>query len=96
METDAFIYVDKDTGLPLRAELFSEASGNVQGVKGAKIVAEMRNITTDVQPSLFEVPTGLNKVSEQQVRAQIDAITNTIAMTSASIERNPLRMVRVM
>jgi len=79
VKTDAFVYVDKDTGLPLRAELFSEASGNVQGVKGAKIVAEMRNITTNVEPTLFEVPTGFNKVSEQQVRAQVDAITNTIA-----------------
>jgi hypothetical protein len=88
VKTDGFIYVDKDTGLPLRAELFSEASGNVQGVKGAKIVAEMRNITTTVDPSLFEVPTGLNKVSEQQVRAQIDAITNTVAAVLRTLLTN--------
>lgn len=79
VKTESFIYIDKDTGLPLRAELYSEASGNVQGVKGAKIVAEMRDITTNVEPSLFEVPTGYNKVSEQQVRAQVDAITNAAA-----------------
>src|SRR5678815_6142181 len=30
VHTESFIYDDKDTGLPLRAELFSEASGNVQ------------------------------------------------------------------
>ena len=88
VKTDGFVYVDKDTGLPLRAELFSEASGNVQGVKGAKIVAEMRNITTTVEPSLFEVPTGLNKVSEQQVRAQIDAITNTVAAVLRTLLTN--------
>jgi hypothetical protein len=88
VRTDAFVYVDKDTGLPLRAELFSEASGNVQGVKGAKIVAEMRNITTTVEPSLFEVPPGLNKVSEQQVRAQIDAITNTVAAVLRTLLMN--------
>src|SRR6201988_2940629 len=40
VKTESFVYVDKDTGLPLRAELFSEASGNVQGVKGANLVAE--------------------------------------------------------
>src|ERR1044071_9163240 len=50
---EALCFVDKDTGLPLRAELFSEASGNVQGVKGANIVAEMRDISTNVHPSLF-------------------------------------------
>jgi hypothetical protein len=88
VKTESFIYVDKDTGLPLRAELYSEASGNVQGVKGAKIVAEMRDITTNVDRTLFEVPTGFNKVSEQQVRAQVDAITNTIAAVLRTLLTN--------
>jgi len=88
VKTESFIFVDKDTGLPLRAELYSEASGNVQGVKGAKIVAEMRNITTTVEPTLFEVPTGYAKVSEQQVRAQVDAISNTIAAVLRTLLSN--------
>lgn len=88
VHTESFIYVDKDTGLPLRAELFSEASGNVQGVKGAKIVAEMRDITTNVDPTAFEVPTGYSKVSEQQVRAQVDAITNTVAAVLRALLTN--------
>jgi hypothetical protein len=89
VHTESFIYVDKDTGLPLRAELFSEASGNVQGIKGAKVVAEMREITTNVSPSLFDVPTtGYSKVSEQQVRAQVDAITNTIAAVLRALLTN--------
>src|SRR6266550_1846077 len=79
VNTEAFVYVDKETGLPLRSELYSEASGNVQGVKGAKIVAEMRDISTTVDPTLFQVPEGLNKVPPEQVRAQIDAFTGTIA-----------------
>lgn len=79
VKSEAFIYVDKETGLPLRAELFSEASGNVQGVKGARIVAEMRDITTTIDDSLFQVPAGLNKVPPEQVRQQIDAFTNTVA-----------------
>ncbi|HKV36899.1 MAG TPA: hypothetical protein VJP89_21340 [Pyrinomonadaceae bacterium] len=88
VRTQSFIYIDKDTGLPLRAELFSEASGNVQGTKGATIVAEMRDITTNVDPSLFEVPAGLNKVSEQQVRQQINAISNTIAAVLRTLLTN--------
>jgi hypothetical protein len=88
VQTESFIYVDKETGLPLRAELFTEASGNVQGVKGAKIVAEMREITTNVDPTLFEVPTGYSKVSEQQVRAQVDAIANTVAAVLRTLLTN--------
>ncbi|HET9527525.1 MAG TPA: hypothetical protein VFO99_15235 [Pyrinomonadaceae bacterium] len=88
VRTESFVYVDKETGLPLRAELFTEASGNVQGVRGATIVAEMRNITTNVDRTLFEVPTTYNKVSEQQVRAQVDAITNTIAAVLRTLLSN--------
>jgi len=88
VHTESFVYVDKETGLPLRAELFGEASGNVQGVKGAKIVAEMRDITTNVDPTLFEVPTTYSKVSEQQVRAQVDAITNTVAAVLRTLLMN--------
>lgn len=88
VRTESFIYIDKETGLPLRAELFSEASGNVQGARGATVVAEMRDITTNVDPSLFEVPSGLNKVSEQQVRQQVNAITNTIAAVLRTLLTN--------
>jgi hypothetical protein len=62
--------------LPLRAEVFSEASGNVQGIKGAKLIAEMRDIQTNPDPTLFEIPTGYNKVPEAQVRAQVNAAAN--------------------
>jgi hypothetical protein len=88
VRTESFIFIDKDTGLPLRAELFSEASGNVQGARGATVVAEMRDITTNVDPSLFEVPSGLNKVSEQQVRQQVNAISNTIAAVLRTLLTN--------
>jgi len=79
VNTEAFVYVDKETGLPLRSELYAEASGDVKGVKAAKIVAEMRDITTTADPMLFQVPAGLNKVPAEQVRAQIDAFTSTVS-----------------
>ena len=88
VSTESYIFIDKDTGLPLRAELFSEATGNVQGVKGAKIVAEMRDINTNVDPSFFEVPAGLNKVPEAQVRAQVDAVANTVAAVLRTLLTN--------
>ena len=88
VKTESFIYVDKDTGLPLRAELFSEASGDVQGVKGAKVVAEMQNIQTNPDPSLFEIPAGYSKVPEAQVRAQVNAVENTVAAVLRTLLTN--------
>ena len=76
VSTEAFVFVDKETGLPLRSELYTEASGDVQGVKGAKVVAEMRDISTIVDPALFEVPLDYKKVPPEQVRQQINALTN--------------------
>ena len=78
VKSEAFFYVDKETGLPLRAQLESEASGDVQGVKGAKIVAEMRDITTTIDDSLFQVPADFSKVPPEQVRQQIDSFTRTV------------------
>jgi hypothetical protein len=88
VNTEAFFYVDKDTGLPLRVDISSAATGNVQGVKGAKIVAEMRDISTTVDDSLFQVPAGVNKVPPEQVRAQIDAFTNTVAALVRALMSN--------
>lgn len=88
VKTESFVYVDKDTGLPLRAELFSEATGNVQGVKGATVVAEMRDIQTNPDPSLFEIPSGMTKVPESQVRAQVNAVTNTVAAVLKALLSN--------
>ena len=88
VNTEAFVFVDKETGLPLRSELYTEASGNVQGVKGAKIVAEMRDISTTIDDSLFQVPPGLNKVPPEQVRAQIDSVTNTVAAVIKALLSN--------
>ena len=51
----------------------------MQGVKAAAFVAEMRDINTEPDLSLFEVPAGYNKIPEAQVRQQVDAITNAIA-----------------
>lgn len=88
VNTEAYIFVDKDTGLPLRSELFAEASGNVQGVKGAKIVAEMRDITTTIDNTWFEIPAGYSKVPPQQVRQQINALAQMAGAVLRSVLGN--------
>lgn len=79
VKAEAFVYVDKETGLPLRAEMLAESSGDVKGVKAARVVAEMRNIKTDVAPTLFETPVGYEQVAPEKVRQQIDALTSAVA-----------------
>lgn len=88
VNTQSYVFIDKDTGLPLRAELYSEASGNVEGVRSAKVVAEMRDITTNVDDSLFEVPKDMKEVPPQQVRQQVDAVTNTVAAVLRTLLTN--------
>jgi len=79
VKTEAFVYVDKETGLPLRAELNAQSSGDVKGVKAARAVAEMRDIKTDVDPAMFQTPAGYDQVPPEKVRQQIDALTSAVA-----------------
>jgi hypothetical protein len=79
VKAEAFVYVDKETGLPLRSEMLAESSGDVKGVKAARVVAEMKNIKTDIAASLFEVPAGYAQVAPEKIRQQIDALTNAVA-----------------
>jgi hypothetical protein len=79
VNTQGFVYIDKETGLPLRSELISETSGEVKGVKGARVVAELRDIRTDVQPTSFEVPAGYSQVPPEKIRQQVDALTGALS-----------------
>src|SRR6266704_1752264 len=78
VKAEAYIYVDKETGLPLRSELLAESSGDVKGVKAARVVAEMRDINTNIETSLFDLPAGYAAVPPEKVRQQIDALTSAV------------------
>ena len=80
--------VDKETGLPLRAELSAESSGDVKGVKAARVVAEMRDIKTDIAASDFELPAGYAAVPPEKVRQQIDALTSAVAAVLKAMMAN--------
>lgn len=79
VQTEAIVLVDKETGLPLRSETTSESqTGNVKGVTGLKLVTEMTDIKTTVDATMFEVPPGFAKVSDQQVRRSVDAVGRAV------------------
>ena len=87
---EAFVYVDKETGLPLRAELLAESSGDVKGVKAARVVAEMHDIKTDVAPAVFEPPAEYEQVAPEKVRQQIDALTSAVAAILKAMMANAM------
>lgn len=75
---ESFIYVDKETGLPLRIEGYGQTTGNVQGVTGGNLVAEMRNIKTEVNPADFEIPQGYTRVTPEEVRQMTAQLTQAV------------------
>lgn len=72
VQTESFIIIDKETGLPLRSFTNSQSQGNVQGIKGASLVTEINNIRTTAEPNLFAEPTDFAKVPPEQIRQQVD------------------------
>ncbi len=80
VETESFLIVDKETGLPLRSEtvLQSQSGGNVQGFKGMRVVTEMSDIKTTVDPAVFAPPTDFQKVEAEQVRSQANLIFSVV------------------
>ena len=76
---EAFVFIDKETRLPLRTEVNAETSGEVKGVNAARIVAEMRDIKTDVDTAQFQLPEGYAQVAPEKIRQQIDALTSAVA-----------------
>jgi len=78
VQTESFVLVDKETGLPVRSETVSEAgsTANVQGnqVKGLRLLTEMSNIQTTAPADLFAEPTDFAKIPPEQVRNQVMGI----------------------
>jgi hypothetical protein len=89
VKTDTLVYIDKETGLPLHADLSSDASGNVQGVKGLRVAFDMRDIQTDIDPAMFKVsPEGYSQVQPDQVRQQVNAITSAVTAVLGGLLRS--------
>jgi hypothetical protein len=65
---DSYIYVDKDTGLPIKFEGTAQSTGNVAGASRARVVAELRDLTTTVDAASFELPQGYAQITKEQIQ----------------------------
>jgi hypothetical protein len=89
VNTESFVYVDKETSLPLRSETVSQSQGgNVQGVSGIRIGTEMSNITTSVDANLFAEPTDYKKVSPEEVKQQVNLVFSAAAAIVGQLMRS--------
>lgn len=90
VKTDSFVLVDKETGLPLRSETFSQAqNGNVQGVNAVRFVTEMTDIKTSVESDLFEPPADYKQIAPEAVRAQVNTIFGVAAGLFGQLMQKP-------
>jgi hypothetical protein len=81
VNTESYLIVDKETGLPVHSETMSRSTsgGNVQGYKGMRLVTEMTDIKTSADPAIFAVPTDFQKIEPEQVKAQMNLIFSSIS-----------------
>jgi hypothetical protein len=78
VETKSFVYIDKETSLPLHSETNAVSSASYQGVQGLKIITDITDIKTTADQSLFTEPTDFAKVQPEQVKQQIDMVFNVM------------------
>jgi hypothetical protein len=81
INTESYLIIDKETGLPVRSETASRSTsgGSVQGYKGMRLVTEMTDIKTAADATAFDVPTGFQKIEPEQVKAQVNLIFSAIS-----------------
>jgi hypothetical protein len=74
VQADSIIYVDQETGLPLRSEVDTMSSSGA----GARVLTEADNLVLTPDPSLFEVPVAMKKVTSTELKQQVQGFVNAI------------------
>jgi hypothetical protein len=87
VSAEAFVYVDKETGLPVRSETVSQGSNQIKGVGGIKLITEMSDIQTTVEPSVFQLPSGLKQISTAEIKAKVKAAAQVALMLLSQLQQ---------
>ncbi|MDT7603250.1 MAG: hypothetical protein QOF61_1247 [Acidobacteriota bacterium] len=75
---DSYIYVDKDTGLPIKFEGAAQSTGNVAGASQARLTAELRDLQTTVDPATFELPQGYAQVTKEEMKQYMQTLSTAL------------------
>jgi hypothetical protein len=73
-QADSIVFVDQETGLPLRSEIETTSSSGA----GARITTAADNIQFTTDPTLFQVPTTMKKVTSTELKQQVQSFVATV------------------
>jgi hypothetical protein len=77
-QADEMVFVDQETGLPLRWE---SNSAQPAGTK-ARVVVDARDLQLNPDRLQFDVPLGMNKVTPQEAKAQIESFVSAFRLVA--------------
>jgi hypothetical protein len=86
VRAESYFLVDKDTGLPVHAELTGQSTGNVQGVNRATLVADMKDIQTTANAADFELPQGYQQLTAEQIKQQAAQLAGVLQFVLSSLQ----------
>lgn len=81
VQADSFVYVDEATGLPVRSQINASTTSGAN----ARVVTEMRDLQLSPDASLFDVPSGMKKVTTEELKQQVQgfiALVRTLGAMS--------------
>ena len=71
---DGMVFVDQETGLPLRSELRAAAPSGTKSV----VIVEVRDVQLNPDRAQFDVPAGMKKVTQQDASQQIEGFASAL------------------
>ena len=80
-KTEGVIFVDQETGLPLRYELTTVAASGTN----LRVIFEARDVQPNPDRSQFEVPAGMKRITSQEAKSQIEAFAGPLRSFSDTI-----------
>ena len=82
-QAESLVYVDQETGLPLRSEIDTTTSSGA----GARVTTVADTLQFSPEPSLFEVPTAMKKVTSAELKQQVQGFVGAVRAVSAYLSQ---------
>lgn len=75
-QTDGMIFVDRETGLPLRCEMNLVLPAGTK----SRVIVEARDLQLSPDRAQFDVPAGMKKVSPQEAKQQVEGFVTALRL----------------
>jgi hypothetical protein len=82
-QADSLVYVDQETGLPLRSEIDTTSTSGA----GVRVVTNADSLQLTPDASLFDVPTSMKKVSSADLKQQVQSFAVVVRGIAALVRQ---------